>query len=59
MSTITPGLIKKSTKHATKHGYNVVYLSVSIKHGLRITDCGLGIKYGLGIKRGLENMDWV
>ena len=22
-------------------------------------DCGLGIKYGLGIKRGLENMDWV
>ena len=59
MSTITPGLIKKSTKHATKHGYNVVYLSVSIKHGLRTTDCGLGIKYGLGIKRGLENMDWV
>ena len=59
MSTITPGLIKKSTKHATKHGYNVVYLSVSIKDGLRTTDCGLGIKYGLGIKRGLENMDWV
>ena len=27
--------------------------------GLRTTDCGLGIKYGLGIKRGLENMDWV
>ena len=47
MSTITPGLIKKSTKHATKYGYNVVYLSVSIKHGLRTTDCGLGIKYGL------------
>ena len=22
-------------------------------------DCGLGIKFGLGIKRGLENMDWV
>ena len=22
-------------------------------------DCGLGIKYGLGIKRGLENTDWV
>ena len=22
-------------------------------------DCGLGVKYGLGIKRGLENMDWV
>ena len=59
MSTITPGLIKKSTKYATKHGYNVVYLSVSIKHGLRTMDCGLGIKYGLGIKRGLENTDWV
>ena len=23
--------------------------------GLRTTDCELGIKYGLGIKRGLEN----
>ena len=23
------------------------------------TDCRLGIKYGLGIKRGLEKMDWV
>jgi len=22
-------------------------------------DCGLGIKYGLGLKRGLENTDWV
>ena len=33
--------------------------SVSIKQGLWTTDCGLGIKYGLGIKRGLENMDWV
>ena len=32
---------------------------VSIKHGLRTTDCGLGIKYGLGIKHGLENTDWV
>ena len=28
--------------------------TVSIKHGLRTTDCGLGIKYGLGIKRGLR-----
>ena len=27
--------------------------------GMRTTDCGLGIKYGLGTKRGLENMDWV
>ena len=27
--------------------------------GLRTTDRGLGIKYGLGMKRGLENMDWV
>ena len=59
MSTITPGLIKKSTKHATKHGYNVVYLSVSIKHGLQTTECVMGIKYGLGIKCGLENTDWV
>ena len=33
--------------------------AVNIKHGLRTADCGLGIKYGLGIKRGLENMDWV
>ena len=32
---------------------------VSIKHGLRTTDCRLGIKYGLVIKRGLENTDWV
>ena len=34
-------------------------IAVSIKHGLRTTDCGLGIKYGLGRKRGLENMDCV
>ena len=27
--------------------------------GLQTTDCGLGIKYPLGIKRGLENIDWV
>ena len=33
--------------------------SVSIKDGLRTADSGLGIKYGLGIKRRLENMDWV
>ena len=23
------------------------FMGVSIKHGLRTTDCGLGIKYGL------------
>ena len=34
-------------------------LTVSIKEGLRTTDCGLGIEYGLGIKRGLENTDWI
>ena len=34
-------------------------IAVSIKYGLGTTDCGLGIKYGLGIKRGLENTDWV
>ena len=28
--------------------------AVSIKHGLRTTDCGLGIKHGLGIKCGLR-----
>ena len=28
--------------------------SVSIKHGLRSTDYGLGIKQGLGIKHGLR-----
>ena len=33
--------------------------TVSIKHGLRTADCGLGIKHGLGIKGGLENTDWV
>ena len=27
-----------------------IFEGVSIKHGLRTTDCGLGIKYGLGIK---------
>ena len=27
---------------------------VSIKQGLRTTDCGLGIKYGLGIRCGLR-----
>ena len=27
---------------------------VSIKHGLRTTDCGLGIKHGLGLKCGLR-----
>ena len=25
-------------------------IAVSIKHGLRTTGCGLGIKHGLGIK---------
>ena len=29
------------------------------RYGLRTTDCGLGIKYGLGIKRGLRTADWV
>ena len=31
-----------------------LFKTVSIKHGLRTTDCGLGIKYGVGIKRGLQ-----
>ena len=35
------------------------YPAVSIKHGLRTTDCGLGIKHGLGIKRELSITDWV
>ena len=35
------------------------FYPISIKHGLWTTDCGLGIKYGLGMKRGLENTDWV
>ena len=35
------------------------YKTWTLDFGLRTTDCGLGIKYGLGIKRGLENMDWV
>ena len=38
---------------------NPLLTAVSIKHGLRTTYCGLGIKYGLGIKRGLADTDWV
>ena len=33
-----------------------IHTPVSIKHELRTTDCGLGIKHGLGIKRGLRTM---
>ena len=41
-------------------GFDMIeHSAVSIKHGLRTTDCGLGIKHGLSIKRGLENTDWV
>ena len=32
------------------YSYTVVSSAVSIKYGLRTADCGLGIKYGLGIK---------
>ena len=39
--------------------YESLVESVSIKYGLRTADCGLGIKYGLGIKRGLQTADWV
>ena len=39
-------------------GKTYVFLSVSIKHGLRTTDCGLGIKHGQGIKRGLRTTDY-
>ena len=38
---------------------NSKWKTVSIKHGLRTRDCGLGIKDGLGIKRGLQTADWV
>ena len=44
------------------HGVKPVSIKYGLRtadHGLRTTDCGLGIKYGLGMKRGLENMDWV
>ena len=34
----------------------LIFKLVSIKHGLRTTDCGLGIKHGLGIKCGLQTM---
>ena len=30
--------------------------TVSIKHGLRTMDCGLGIKQGLGIKCGPQTI---
>ena len=35
------------------------YLPVYQSFQIWTADCGLGIKYGLGIKRGLENTDWV
>ena len=39
-------------------GKTYVFLSVSIKHGLRTTDCGLGIKHGQGIRHGLRTTDY-
>ena len=32
----------------------MIMIAVSIKHGLRTMNCGLGIKHGLGKKRGLR-----
>ena len=43
---------KASFDLATPHTKNGQYKTWT-------ADCGLGIKYGLGIKRGLENTDWV
>ena len=40
-------------------GNSMICSVVSIKHGLRTTDCGLGIKHGQGIRRGLWTADWV
>ena len=38
----------------------VIYLGIKTgQYKIWTADCGLSIKYGLGIKRGLENMDWV
>ena len=34
--------------------YTTLPLPVGIKHGLRTTDCRLGVKHGLGIKCGLR-----
>ena len=36
------------------YSYTVVSSAVSIKYGLPTMDCGLGIKYGLGIKWWLQ-----
>ena len=35
------------------------YKTRTADYGLRTTDCGLGIKHGLGIKRELSITDWV
>ena len=32
----------------------LIFKLVGTKHGLRITDCGLGIKHALGVKYGLR-----
>ena len=43
-----------------KGGYHSIFISRGIgQYKTWTADCGLGIKYGLGIKRGLENTDWV
>ena len=35
-------------------GYPTATQPVSLEHELRTADCGLGIQYGLGIRRGLQ-----
>ena len=56
------------TRHPTRHSFNKCTWTKTLdtlrsircgQYKTRTADCGLGIKYGLGIKRGLENMDWV
>ena len=54
----------KATQHSfvtlNSHNTFILTVSVSIKYKLRTADYGLRTTdCGLGIKRGLENTDWV
>ena len=61
-------LVFNSTFHGETKKYSVFRKQIGLTIGqykiwtadcrVRTADCGLSIKYRLGIKRGLENMDW-
>ena len=52
--TIDPDANLMTTSKIRSSYYSPHTVSIKMDCGLRTTDCGLGIKYGLGIKRGLE-----